>query len=272
MTKNSKPANDATPTKADETHRYGGFPSLPGSIGMTDTLQDAVLAFRITDAECDIACFDGAPGAGKTTAASFVIEQSGRDWRYCRLPQAGSRRDLLEAVYRAVFRRQTTMTASKMFDALVERLMSGDIGVIADEAHHLGVSGIQQLRYLWDEAALHNARFPLLLVGYDLSAELDNADEVRRRIRRWVYFEEYLDTDTATIIAAALHPRLAVTKPAIIKRLNEGLARRSIGNWETLAIHIKYLDTTDPTGTKVTGLDEADVRRLGRLGKGGKAA
>lgn len=145
--------------------RAGILPPLPGNVGQTFALQKAVAAFRIMDAELDITCFDGPAGTGKTTACSYAAAESRRTWRYCILPLRTNPKNLTAKVYEAVFQRSARGTERQMTNMLVDRLCEGGIGLIADEIHHVGLAGAQQLRYLWDQAARQSAPFPMLLVG-----------------------------------------------------------------------------------------------------------
>ncbi|QWZ07714.1 ATP-binding protein [Nocardioides panacis] len=250
---------------------FGMLPPMPANWAITETVEDALFAFNITDNEADIACFDGQSGAGKTSTASWAARQSHRDWRYCTLPLNGNRKDLLSVVYRAVFRIERVPSADHMFNSLIHRLSVGDIGIIADEAHHLGLRGVQHLRYLWDGVVNRGSRFPMLLVGCDVEPAIESATEVRRRIRRWVHFDEALSDETAVLIASTMHPRLAVTKRELIHRMNNRLAGASIGGWENIAIHIDYLTAT-PTSGKAQPLTAKDAERIARILHGGAAA
>lgn len=264
--------SESTTADAPSTlSRFGMLPTIPENWAITSTVEDALFAFRITDDRADIACFDGQAGAGKTTTASWAARQSPRDWRYCTLPLNGNRKDLLSVVYRAVFRIEQVPDADRMHLRLVDRLARGDIGIIADEAHHLGLRGIQHLRYLWDAVVHLDARFPMLLVGCDVEPAIESATEVRRRIRRWVHFDQVLSDETAMVIAATMHPRLAVTDSKLIERMNKRLAGATIGGWENIAMHIDYLPDSNTTG-KPKPLTVKDAARISRILHGGAAA
>ncbi|MGY1615910.1 AAA family ATPase [Geodermatophilus sp. SYSU D00691] len=167
-----------------ETNRAGALPPLPDIVGQTLTLQQAVTAFRIMDDLGDISCFDGPAGTGKTTACSYAAAQSSRSWRYCVLPLSARPKELIATVYEAVLQRPARGTERVMSSELTDRLSEQDIGLIADEVHHVGLPGAQQLRYLWDAAARHGTPFPLLLIGCNVRQELNKAEEVRGRVAR----------------------------------------------------------------------------------------
>lgn len=235
---------------------------LPASIGQTSTLQRATMAFKIMEAERDISCFDGQPGTGKTTAATFCSKNSTVDWRYFVLPLQANPRGITAAVYSAVFNREAKGTERQMSSVLKRRLADGDIGLIADEVHHCGVTGAQQLRYLWDDACTQGRPFPLLLIGADVRAQLSKAEEVRSRIARWVHFDVVASMTDLRAIADALHPRLAATPDDVLNRMNDRITRRSLRNWHQIAKHIKYLPDTDPDAKTAKALTPTEIQYL----------
>lgn len=235
---------------------------LPDNIGQTSTLQRASMVFKIMENERDISCFDGLAGTGKTTAATYCAKNSTFDWRYFVLPLQANPRGITAAVYTAVFARDAAGTERQMSTILKRRLADGDIGLIADEVHHCGVTGAQQLRFLWDDTVSQGRPFPLLLVGADVRKELSKAEEVRSRIARWVHFDAVSTLPDLHALAAALHPRLEATPDDVLIRMNERIARRSLRNWYQIAKHIKYLPDTDPNAKKVKALTATDIQYL----------
>lgn len=235
---------------------------LPANIGQTSTLQRAAMIFKVMEAERDISCFDGQPGTGKTTAATFCARNSSLDWRYFVLPLQANPRAITATVYTAVFQREAKGTERQMSTILKRRMADGDIGLIADEAHHCGVTGAQQLRYLWDDSCWRGKPFPLLLVGADVRAQLSKAEEVRSRIARWVHFDAVTSMADLRVVAAALHPRLAATSDDVLERLNDRIARRSLRNWHQIGKHIKYLPDTDPHAKNPKALTVTDIQYL----------
>lgn len=242
--------------------KAGHLPVTPETIGETSTLRRAMLAFRIMDGENDISCFDGPAGTGKTTAASVAAAQSSRTWRYCTLPLRGIPREITATIYEAVTSRAARGTEREMRAALIDRLSDGTIGIIADEVHHVGLPGAQQLRHLWDGCNVLGRPFPLLLVGCGVREELAKAEEVRTRIARWVDFDLITDPDDVTTLASALHPRFAATDPKILIGINERVARRSIRTWSQIAKHINYLPTTETNSKKTPSITATDVHTL----------
>jgi hypothetical protein len=180
--------------------------------------------------------------------------------------------EALHVAEEGVFQHKAPPGERAASNLLLDRLIDGDIGLIADEVDHVGLPGMQQLRHLWDRAAGQGGSFPLLIVGCGVYQTLENADEVRSRVARWVSFDRVDDPADAAIIAAALHPRLAASNPPVIERINERVAGFSIRSWEQFAEHIDYLSSTDPAAKKPKGLTGDDVRQIRTMMGRGLAA
>jgi hypothetical protein len=265
--RNSKTAPASAVVKA------GHLPVTPDTIGQTSTLRQAMLAFKIMDDLNDITCFDGPAGTGKTTASSVAAAESRRTWRYCTLPLRGNPREITATVYEAVTSRAARGTEREMRAALIDLLSDGTIGIIADEVHHVGLPGAQQLRHLWDACGVLGRPFPLLLVGCGVRVELARAEEVRTRVARWVDFDLITEADDVVALASALHPRLAATEEKVLVGINERVARRSIRTWSQIAKHINYLPTTGTGAKKMSSITASDVHTLrDLLGLSGAAA
>lgn len=265
--RNSKTAPASALVKA------GNLPVTPNTVGETATFKRALLAFKIMDSENDITCFDGPAGTGKTTAASVAAAQSSRTWVYCMLPLRGIPKEITATVYEAVTGRAARGTEREMRAAVVDRLSDGTMGLIADEVHHVGLPGAQQLRHVWDACSMLGRPFPLLLVGCGARIELARAEEVRTRVARWVDFDLITEPEDVVALAAALHPRLAATQEKILVGINDRVARRSVRTWSQIAKHIKYLPTTNPHSNKPASITATDVHTLRDLvGMSGVAA
>jgi hypothetical protein len=181
------------------------------------------------------------------------------------LPLKAHPRQLIATVFEAVFHRPGSGSERNMTAALIERLCEQNIGLIADEVHHVGLAGAQQLRYLWDQAARFATPFPLLLVGCNVDEQLSKAEEVRGRIARWVHFHTLEDPQDLIAIAAALHPRLAATSEVMLDKINRTHARRSIRAWQQIAKHIDLLPSTASGAKKVEPVTAADMRLLATM-------
>lgn len=243
----------------------GLFPPTPTTVANLLAVTQSLTATRMTVDFRDIGCFNGEPGTGKTTAVTLATQQvGGVTWKYCIPPQRATTKGAMLALYEAVFGWCGPLNEREATDALARRLSEGDLGVVIDEVHHVGLLGMQQYRHLWDRACIYHEPFPMLFVGCNVRETLARADEVRTRIARWVLFGHIQHPDDLATLAHELHPRLAVTSQTVLERVNENITDGNIRAWHQFAKHIDYLPSTTGKG-KPKPITGEDVRRLQNL-------
>ncbi|MFC5492290.1 AAA family ATPase [Nocardioides caricicola] len=241
------------------------FPTLPTTVANLLAVTQSETVARMTVDFRDIACFNGAPGTGKTTAVTLATQKvGGVTWKYCIPPQRASTKGAMLALYESVFGWCGPLSEREATDALARRLSEGDLGVVIDEVHHVGLLGMQQYRHLWDRTCIYDERFPMIFVGCNVRETLARADEVRTRIARWVLFDHIQHPDDLVTLAHELHPRLAVTSESVLERINENITDGNIRAWYQFAKHIDYLPTTTGKG-KPKPIKGEDIRRLQNL-------
>lgn len=202
----------------------GQFPPLPDQVAPLLAVTQSNTATRLTVDFRDIACFSGEPGTGKTTAVSLATSRvGGVNWKYCVPPQKATTKGAMLALYESVFGWTGPQNEREATDALVRRLAEGDLGVVIDEVHHVGLLGMQQYRHVWDRTCVFDRPFPMLLVGCNVPETLARADEVRTRIARWVLFDFIQHPDDLATLTRELHPRLAATSEKTLARINENI-------------------------------------------------
>lgn len=243
----------------------GQFPPPPATIAPLLTVTQAVTATRMSVDFRDITCFDGEPGTGKTTAVTrATTDVGGITWKYCIPPQRATTKGAMLALYESVFGWCGPLREREATDALARRLSEGDIGVVIDEVHHVGLLGMQQYRHLWDRACIYHQPFPMLFVGCNVRETLARADEVRTRIARWVLFDHIQHPDDLVTLAHNLHPRLAATSQTVLERINDNITNGNIRAWHQFAKHLDYLPSTTSKGTPkpITGDDVRGLQNL----------
>lgn len=243
----------------------GMFPAPPDTVANLLSVTQSRTATGMTVDFRDIACFDGESGTGKTTAVTLATQQvGGVNWKYCIPPQRATTKGAMLALYEAVFGWCGPLSEREAIAALVSRLSEGDLGVVIDEVHHVGLLGMQQYRHLWDRACIHGEPFPMLFVGCNVREILARAEEVRGRISRWVLFDYIQHPEDLVTLTRELHPRLAVTSKKALGRINENITDGSIRAWHQFAKHIDYLPSTTGSG-RPKPITSEDVRLLQSL-------
>jgi hypothetical protein len=238
----------------------GKFPPPPEQVAPLRALAQARTATSMAAAFRDITCFSGQPGPGKTTSVTLATRDvDDVTWRYCVPPQRATTKGAMLALYEAVFGWNGPQNEREATDALVRRLAEGDLGVVIDEVHHVGLLGMQQYRHVWDRACILDQAFPMLLVGCDVPATLERADEVRTRIARWVLFDFIQNPEDLKTLTHELHPRLAATSAPALARINDNITDGNIRAWAQFAKHIDFLASTTGRARALTG---EDVRLL----------
>lgn len=242
----------------------GQFPPAPATVANLLAVTQSVTATRLTVDLRDVSCFNGEPGTGKTTAVTLATQQvGGVEWKYCVPPQRATTKGAVLALYEAVFGWCGPLGEREATAALIRRLSEGDLGVVIDEVHHVGLLGMQPYRHMYDRACVHGEPFPMLFVGCNVRETLARAAEVRGRIARWVLFDHIQHPDDLATLAQEVHPRLAVTTQTVLERINDNITDGNIRAWYQFAKHIDYLPTTvRGTPKPITG---DDVRRLQTL-------
>lgn len=243
----------------------GMFPAPPDTVANLLSVTQSLTATRLTVDFRDISCFDGESGTGKTTAVTLATQQvGGVNWKYCIPPQRATTKGAMLALYEAIFGWCGPLGEREAIAALVSRLSEGDLGVVIDEVHHVGLLGMQQYRHLWDRACIQGEPFPMLFVGCNVREILARAVEVQGRIARWVLFDYIQHPEDLVTLTRELHPRLAVTSQKVLARINENITDGNIRAWYQFAKHIDYLPSSTGKGMPKPITSE-DVRLLQNL-------
>ena len=116
------------------------------------------------------------------------------------------------------------MSGYELSDHVVELLRRHECLFLFDEAQHLGLGGMEQLKYLWERQ-----RFGALLVGDTrLRALLAKSPQLDSRVSLGVQFE-LLSGDQLHEVVRTFHPAFAAApRPALtrIERMHRGNLRR----------------------------------------------
>jgi DNA transposition AAA+ family ATPase len=135
---------------------------------MTASAERFQRAFRIAQALPDMAAVTGAPGIGKTTAARQYQASTSNVLMITAHQSNGKPNTILAALAKAM--RIEERNSAKLFEAVGERLKDSRALIIVDEAQHLGLAALEQMRALHDLYAVG-----LAFVGNDLVSEKLNS-------------------------------------------------------------------------------------------------
>lgn len=193
-----------------------------------------------------IIALSGHGGLGKSVAAEHFSSESGRRFVRIQFSERTSQVVLVRSLYQALSgdnREKNGLTQHAMKFRCLEALVDGDVGVIADDVHLVGVGGLQMLRWFHDQVAAERADdgrgFPLWLVGTDVVRAIVSCSELATRVEDWTEFRPLDDAEVAEHIGG-LNPRLAVSSPEQIAELDMK-AKGSLRKWYRIERRIRRL-------------------------------
>lgn len=224
----------------------GSMPYLDGPAVSTPWfdlgVQQAQTAIRLRG----IATFNGDSGTGKTTTAVTVAAQSPIRFVYTKLKHGAGTRDVAEALYRALHPSGHLKPATKervLVGDCTNTLMAGNIGVVADEVHRIGIPGMLLLSEIWDSVQQATGTgFPLFLVGVDVNAAINNAPELHTRICARANFHPLPD-DALLAALNQMSNRFAATPDARLSKFDRLWCKGVLRYWRYF---LNFLDNSDP--------------------------
>lgn len=236
--------------------QYGMFPATLTPIARTTHVNVAVNAVAQAKRTGLMAAIYGPSGSGKTAAAHFACQQVGGQWLYVQAPWRAGTKDVISAWYTAVIGQAPRSTARAASNELVHALWDKQVGLVIDEVHYSGVTGIQAIRYVHDQvAATYGYRIPIVLVGADLDVVLAaSGGEMDRRAPWRAKFKALPDPEIAEILPT-MHHRFAGMDPRLIKIVNTKYAHGLPGRWANFAV----LAADQPGTGPLTNQDVSDI-------------
>ena len=160
----------------------------------------------------DIGVLSGPSGCGKTFALEAFLatarQVQGRQHSYLEMPVDPAPKEfnvrMLTAITGGCDPRSPNYALS---DQLVEALHGSNRIVVVDEAHNLGVKGLQRLRYLHQRGEF---TWTLILSGATIAQALFSADELKTRGEGLVQFSPLTGPELLATLHA-FHPLLAAS-------------------------------------------------------------
>jgi hypothetical protein len=209
---------------------------LPGLTGATAVPTTAYAMAQYNLARVlrhqDIGVLSGPAGCGKTFALEDFLHHApamtGRQYTYLEMsPEPAAKEVTVRLLTAVVGGCDARLPAYLLMDELVAALDGSSRVVVVDEAHNLGVRGLQRLRYLHQRGEFS---WSLILVGATIAEALFGADELRSRCEGLVVFAPLEGAELLATLKA-LHPLLAASSHDALRHVNAQFGHGRLRNW-----------------------------------------
>ena len=201
--------------------------------------------------ERDIVLIDGPSGSGKTLLEHLMMARATQLGATAVRVQAGRRpsgKKLSASILRSLRPDVRIPATQNQTEDELKRCLAAprQALVVYDEAQHLGVRGIEDIRYYWDETP---GQFPLVLSGVNVTRLLNGHPQLEDRIG-FRYTLTLLDPAASVAFATAFHPLLADIvdrDPGLLADINHTGVRGTPRRWSWFVKHAQF--TLARTGT-----------------------
>lgn len=225
------------------------------------------LAMTLAAATGGICALDGQVGSGKTFAAIGLHDELVGQGTRCVWMQM-TRRPTQRAIYHQFHQELLgqnpgRMIAYELLDEVVGSCVEQKPIVFIDEAHLLGVEGLQTVRSIHQRvtASSEEAKLPLILIGSDLSSTLRDAPELDDRVTSRHTFTRMTHTEMLPALHA-WHPLLRRTDPATLREADETYCEGRWRAWAKVLAGALQLEAK----TNVGHIRRADLPMIAELG------
>lgn len=191
----------------------------------------------------EIGAIFGPSGSGKTFATDRFYNRWANDnpdgcTAWVEIPHRPRGNDLLDAWLRALLGSAPDLPARKLFDQIVQTLSEREWLVVLDEADHLGIAGLHDLKRIYDTVNLESKRklgtptLALLLVGGPhLPAALSEDEQLHRRVASWCPIEYIEDRDELLEWLNQHHEMFRNSHDETLLLIDHEYAHGRIGRW-----------------------------------------
>lgn len=188
-----------------------------------------------------IVTFDGAAGTGKTTTATVAANQSPLRFVYTKLRHGARTKETAEALFAALHPHEPLpekYAERRLINDCTEALKAGNVGVIADEVHRIGVPGMLLLSNIWDTVKNETGRgFPLFLVGCRVHTAISSVEELDTRVLARVPFHP-LSVDEVVPTVQAIDSRCAATPADRLAQVDKLFAHGNLRLWRNFILMV----------------------------------
>lgn len=174
---------------AAQRARAESLPEAPGFVS-TPSAEKAIAALRYAQIAGDIAIVYGGAGLGKTTAIVRYAQSSNNVWHATMTPASSSVGTALEEIADAVtVGSMHGSSAAKLHRAICKRIANTNGLLVIDEAQHLSVAALDQIRSIHDAtgigiALVGNESVYARMTGGNRAAYLDRLySRIGKRVR-----------------------------------------------------------------------------------------
>jgi hypothetical protein len=218
-----------------------------------------------------IVTFDGPSGTGKTTTTTVAATESRIRFVYTKLRHGARTKETAEALFTALHPHESLgrRKERELISDCADALMPGNVGVIADEVHRIGLPGMLLLCSVWDSVKNETGRgFPLFLVGCKVHSAIATVEELDTRVLTRANFHP-LPTEDVLPVVQAMSDRCAATPVGRLEQVDKLWARGNLRKWRTF-ISLTSLDATKAEDPVTVEEIRAFLLRQGQTLKNGK--
>ena len=172
---------------------------------------------------------DGPAGAGKTTLIEALAAVADVNVAVADIPAGLTARGVWDVINTAVTGHTGKGTATDIQRDTLRYLTCVPTLLIIDEAQHIGLPALMQLRWLWGQAFSGN-RFAIMLVGSDLIDLVDAKPAIGTRIDRRILLRHHTPERMVDLLTRH-HPQLAGTNRDLLLTIDAAYAHGSWRRW-----------------------------------------
>lgn len=222
----NEPAADTVPL-VDIAPRH-----LRGVVGAstvrTPGLRAIEVAVRSLFDDGGIVLVDGKVGVGKTYGTDYVLQALGVAVYWTDMADTSRGREANAKIYEAVTGKRPSMrmSAYALTAETVDVLDGLQAVLVVDEAPHMTVSAMRQLRYLHDRPT---TKVLMVLIGASVIHKVTRVPELDNRVSRRITVNELTRAEALEFVPK-LHPVLANTSAKVLADLSV-YAKGNLRNW-----------------------------------------
>jgi DNA transposition AAA+ family ATPase len=206
-----------------------------------------------------IGLIEGVPGTGKTTVIRYHAQAKGHRVTVIEIPPDSSSKVSLKHIHRGLTGYDHAGDKHDLQDALVRLLGVGGEIIVLDEAQHLGLAGIKQVRYLHDRCARETKPFTLVLGGHGVARAIARSKELDDRIKIR-HTMKPIPTSALEKVFRQFHPRLTQADASLLLDIDTW-AKGNLRRWGSLMDAVDLNDGLPEDGGPTGPITKPSVQR-----------